>query len=218
MIAHAVLPIEFYQRHSLVVARELLGCTLVRRTSDGTVLSGRIVETEAYMPNDPSCHAHRGESLKARSMFRAGGIAYVYLIYGIYHCLNVVTGAAKEGAAVLIRAVEPLMGIESMIANRGTGVVRDLARGPGRLCQALQIDRALDGSCITSADCPLVVVAGEALPDAAVAQTPRIGINVSLRAIEAPWRLIVRDNSWISGTRRQNNGVAYAPAFDWFDV
>ncbi len=212
----SILPASFYQRHSLTVARELLGCLLVRRLPDGSVLSGRIVETEAYTPADPSCHAHRGESPRARSMFQAGGIAYVYLIYGMYHCLNVVTQAAGEGAAVLIRAVEPLDGIEQMIGARGTSRIRDLARGPGRLCQALQIDRALDGACCTAAACPLAIQPGEPLPDVVIAQTPRIGINVSA-AITAPWRLIVRENSFVSGTRRQNQGQIYTPTPEWFD-
>lgn len=212
----SILPVGFYQRHALLVARDLLGCTLSRRLPDGTLLSGTIVETEAYMPNDPSCHAHRGESAKARSMFQAGGIAYVYLIYGMYFCLNVVTGGSGEGAAVLIRAIEPTAGVAEMIAARGTANVRDLARGPGRLCQAMQIDRSLDGSCITGAECPLLIARGPALPDSAVAQTPRIGINVTPRAVEAPWRLVVRDNSFVSGTRRQNQGAGYAPTLDWF--
>jgi DNA-3-methyladenine glycosylase len=212
----AILPVSFYQRHALLVARDLLGCTLARRLPDGTMLSGSIVETEAYMPNDPSCHAHRGESPKARSMFQAGGIAYVYLIYGMYHCLNVVTGGSGEGAAVLIRAVAPSDGVAEMIAVRGTASVRDLARGPGRLCQAMQIDRRLDGACITTDDCPLLISRGAPLPDAAVAQTPRIGINVTPLAVEAPWRLIVRDSPFVSGTRRQNQGVSYDPALDWF--
>ncbi|MBA3468247.1 MAG: DNA-3-methyladenine glycosylase [Herpetosiphonaceae bacterium] len=212
-----VLPASFYQRHSLTVARDLLGCRLVRRLPDGAVLSGRIVETEAYTPDDPSCHAHRGESPRARSMFQAGGIAYVYLIYGMYHCLNVVTQAASQGAAVLIRAIEPLDGVDRMADARGISSVRDLARGPGRLCQSFQIDRALDGTCITATDCPLWIQSGEPLPDVVVAQTPRIGINVSPAAIAAPWRLIVRENGFVSGTSRQNQGQSYTPTPDWFD-
>ena len=210
------MPTSFYQRHALLVARDLLGGTLARRLPDGTLISGSIVETEAYMPNDPSCHAHRGESPKARSMFQAGGIAYVYLIYGMYHCLNVVTGGSGEGAAVLIRAVAPSSGLAEMIAVRGTANVRDLARGPGRLCQAMQIDRRLDGACITTDDCPLLISRGAPLPDSAVEQTPRIGINVTPLAVAAPWRLIVRDSPFLSGTRRQNQGVSYAPTLDWF--
>jgi DNA-3-methyladenine glycosylase len=211
-----ILPAGFYRRHSLHVARELLGCLLVRRLPDGALLSGRIVETEAYTPDDPSCHAHRGESARARSMFQAGGIAYVYLIYGMYYCLNVVAQAAGEGAAVLIRAVEPLDGIPQMAAARGTAKIRDLARGPGRLCQALQINRELDGSAITDESCAIVVCQGEPIPDAMVIQTPRIGINVSPEAIAAPWRLIVQGNNFVSGTRRQNQGEVYTPTPGWF--
>lgn len=213
-----IVPAAFYQRHSLTVARELLGCTLVRQHLDGTRLSGQIVETEAYTPNDPSCHAHRGESLRARSMFKAGGIAYVYLIYGMYFCLNVVTQGEGEGAAVLIRAIEPETGLEQMMAARRTTVIRDLARGPGRLCQSLSIDRALDGACLDNSDCALYITAGDGVPDQAVVQTPRIGINVSARAIEAPWRLLIRDHPFVSGTRRQNAGQAYAPTPAWFDT
>lgn len=211
----AALPQAWYAQPALVVARALLGQVLVRRLDDGTLLSGRIVETEAYTPEDPACHAHRGETARARSMFQSGGISYVYRIYGIYHCLNAVTQAAGEGAAVLIRALEPLEGLARMLEERGTGLPRDVTRGPGRLCQALAIDRRLDGLAL-DADGPLGIHAGADVPDSAVRQTPRIGINVMLEAREAPWRFVIADSPMLSGSRAFNRGQAYLPTPDWF--
>lgn len=213
-----LLPATFYHRHSLDVARDLLGMVVMRYLPDGTMLSGRIVETEAYTPDDPSCHAHRGASERARSMFKAGGIAYVYLIYGMYYCFNAVTQGLDEGAAVLIRAIEPLSGIEAMQDVRGTTKVRDLARGPGRMCQALSINRTLDGVTLHDATSPLQIAHGTPYTDADIVQTLRIGIGGGDHAKLAPWRLIVRDNLWVSGSRRDNQGAVYDPQYDWFKM
>lgn len=206
-----LFPAAFYDRPTLQVARDLLGHTLVRVLPDGTRLSGRILETEAYTPDDPACHAHRGPSERARSMFGPPGHTYVYLIYGIYHCLNVVTQPVGEGAAVLIRAVEPLEGLAAMAEGRNIAptAVRDLARGPGRLCQAFQLDRRFDGLPVTTTRSPIWIEHGTPVADAEVLTTPRIGITVTPEAIAAPWRLIVRDHPLVSGTRRQNCGQPY---------
>ncbi len=161
------LPASFYRRPALVVARDLLGRTLCRELEDGTVLRGRLVEVEAYDgPNDRASHAFRGLTRRNRWMFEAGGLAYVYLVYGMHHCLNVVTGEAGYPAAILLRAAEP----------PGTAS----ASGPGRLTRAFQVDRALDGSSFLSG--PLWIEAGEPVPDRSVRRTPRIGVDYA-----GPW-------------------------------
>jgi len=130
------------------LARFLIGKVVVRALPEG-MLAGRIVETEAYMADDAACHAHIGMTPRNRSLFLAHGHAYVYLAYGTAWMLNV-SGAAKgEGAGVLIRALEPLAGLDLMALRRGTDNMRDLARGPGRLAQAFAIDRSLDGVDLT---------------------------------------------------------------------
>lgn len=176
--------------HTVDSARRLLGCVLVRRDGD-RLLAGRIVETEAYRQDDPASHSFRGPSARNASMFGRPGLAYVYLIYGRYHCLNVVTEAAGEGAAVLIRALEPLEGLETMRERRGSP---HLANGPGRLCQALGIDRDLDGEDLLASD-RLYLLAAPPLPAEAVLATGRIGIT---RAADWPWRFVVARNAHLS--------------------
>lgn len=135
----------FFERDVVTVARELLGCRLAHRLEDGSVLAGIIVETEAYHGDDPASHSHRGETPRNRVMFGPPGVAYVYFIYGMYDCFNVVCEPAGSGAAVLIRALEPVVGLEAMGANRSRGKPvpdRELASGPGKLCRAMDITRA----------------------------------------------------------------------------
>ncbi|HEY9855925.1 MAG TPA: DNA-3-methyladenine glycosylase [Stenomitos sp.] len=176
--------------HTVEAARRLLGCVLVRR--DGAdVLAGRIVETEAYRPDDPASHSFRGPSARNASMFGSPGRAYVYLIYGRNHCLNVVTEGAGTGAAVLIRALEPLAGMEAMRERRGSP---HLTNGPGRLCQAMGIDRSLDGADLLGGD-RLYLLAAPPLPDEAIRATGRIGIS---KAVDWPWRFVVAGNAHLS--------------------
>jgi DNA-3-methyladenine glycosylase len=139
---------DFFLKDAGTVARRLLGCVLSRITDDGTCLSGQIVETEAYPPGDPASHAFRGETARNHSMFLEGGRCYVYRIYGVHRCMNVVTGPEGIGAAVLIRALEPLEGLEVMRRRRfGSDIrrklpekqLKNLCSGPGKLCQALGI-------------------------------------------------------------------------------
>lgn len=176
--------------NTVAAARRLLGCVLVRREGD-LLLAGRIVETEAYRPDDPASHAFRGPSARNASMFARPGLAYVYLIYGRSHCLNVVTEAEGTGAAVLIRALEPLVGLEVMRERRARA---PLTSGPGRLCQAMGIDRDLDGEDLLLGD-RLFLLAAPRLPDAMLRATGRIGIT---KAADWPWRFVVDGNAHLS--------------------
>lgn len=180
----------FYLRPTLQVARDLLGRTLVR-TLDGRRLSGRICEVEAYVgEEDLASHAARGPSLRNRSMYGPGGLAYVYLIYGMHYCLNVVTEDAGFPAALLIRAIEPLEGLAAMQANRGDRPTRALVNGPAKLCQALAIDRRLDGHDLT-AGVDLWLETGEPAPDSAVHTTPRVNVGGDERSKTLPWRFVL---------------------------
>lgn len=169
---------------TLDVARRLLGSLVIRREGS-CLVAGRIIETEAYLPDDPASHSFRGPTARNASMFGRPGLAYVYLIYGVHHCLNVVTEPAGVGAAVLIRALEPVTGLEIMQAwcGRKTGV----ANGPGKLCQALRIDLSLDGEDLVTSD-RLFLRAGEPFSAAEVRATGRIGLT---KATELPWRFVV---------------------------
>jgi DNA-3-methyladenine glycosylase len=133
------LPIE-----TEALARALVGRILVRKTRAG-VTAGRIVETEAYLPGDPACHAYTGKSARNATLFGPPHRAYVYQIYGTSFCFNLSSECDGEGAGVLVRALEPIQGVDLMRERRATSAVRDLCRGPGRLCRALAIDRSLDG-------------------------------------------------------------------------
>ncbi|MCI0356871.1 MAG: DNA-3-methyladenine glycosylase [Planctomycetaceae bacterium] len=140
-----LLPRDFYARHPAVVARDLLGKLLIRQAADGAISAGRIVEAEAYLSSrDTACHANRGMTRKNATMFGPAGHAYVYMIHARW-CLNAVTEEVGQGSAVLIRAIEPLEGLELMQARRRTDQPLDLARGPARLCQALDVTKQFDG-------------------------------------------------------------------------
>ena len=181
-----ILPHAFYDRPVLIVAREVLGMVLVHQGPQGRQ-AGRIVETEAYDgPLDAASHARSGPKGRAAVMFGPPGYAYVYLIYGMHHCFNLVTGPANHASAVLIRALEPLDGIAG-----GTN-------GPGRLCKVLGIDRALNGLDLTSDDLHLEDRSLPVRDDILVAR-PRIGIQFAGEPwVSQPWRFYERGNRWVS--------------------
>jgi DNA-3-methyladenine glycosylase len=188
----------FYARDTLTVARELLGQRLVR-LRDGERLSGTIVEVEAYIgEEDEACHASRGRTRRNGAMYGPPGQAYVYLIYGIHHCLNLVTEKEGVPAAVLVRALEPLEGLGAMSELRGRTNPRELTSGPGRLCQAFGIDRSFDRADLCTGGALLFIEAGTPVPDERVAAGPRVGVTGNDRAIFAPWRLSLRDSPFVS--------------------
>jgi DNA-3-methyladenine glycosylase len=200
----APLPAAFYRRDTEAVARGLLGRWLVRRPGGGDLLVLRIVEAEAYLgAPDRASHAWGGRrTARNESLYRPGGHAYVYFIYGMHHCLNAVTGEADLGSAVLIRAGEPVAGEEAMAVRRG--LLRpprpgDLAGGPGRLCHALAIDRALDGAPLWRGE--LAITEGEPAAPDEIAAGPRIGVAYAGAAAAWPLRFALRGNPHVSRPR-----------------
>jgi DNA-3-methyladenine glycosylase len=191
-----VLNREFYSRDPAVVARELVGKTLWRETSAG-LCGGRIVEAEAYLSiRDPACHASRGLTNRNKSMFGPPGHAYVYMIHSRW-CLNAVTEPAGTPSAVLIRAIEPLTGLELMHQRRGTDIVRDLTRGPARLCEALAIDRTHDSWDLTAGR-ELWIAADAAATDhkIRIGRSARIGVTSAHRRL---LRFFEIGNRFVSG-------------------
>jgi len=195
------LPHTFFAHDTLTVARAVLGQRVVR-LYQGERLSGRIVEVEAYLGEDDlACHARSGQTARNAAMFGPPGHAYVYLIYGMYHCLNLVTECAGTPAAILIRALEPEEGLATQQQLRQGRPLRDLTRGPGRLCQALAIDRTLNGHDLCAPDAALWLEAAPLPPDAIIAQSPRINVRGDERALTVPWRYYLQGNPWVSANR-----------------
>ena len=188
------LPRSFYDREADLVARDLLGAVLEHRSLHG-LASGRIVEVEAYMgPHDPACHAAAGLTQRTRPLFGPPGTSYVYFIYGNHWCVNAVTREAGYGAAVLIRALEPLKGNPLMQRRRPLARrLSDLANGPGKLCAALGIDARNNGLSLQQG--PLRILTGERVDDAAVLVSPRVGIT---KAAGEMLRFYVADNPFVS--------------------
>lgn len=190
---------QFFTQSTLTVARALLGQYLVREI-DGQRLSGMIVETEAYIGlQDSASHASKGRTLRTEVMFGSPAHTYIYLVYGMHYLLNLVTEQENFPAAVLIRALEPLEGLDIMRTHRSpiTQTVQ-LTNGPGKLCQALSIDKILNNWDVTLGQ-RLWLEPGNSLPDSAVSQGPRIGIAYAQpEDRSAPWRFWVQDNRFVS--------------------
>jgi len=180
------------------LAHYLIGKVVVRELPEGRV-SGRIVETEAYVIGDAAGHAYRGMTARNRSLFLEPGRAYVYLAYGVAWMLNVSSEAAGIGAGVLIRALEPLEGMAIMRANRGVDRLRDLARGPGRLCAALRIDRSLDGLDLCQ-EGPLWLGRDDH-ESGEIGESIRIGIS---KDADRPLRFYLRGSPFVSGPKALN--------------
>lgn len=186
---------SFYSRYTPDVARDLVGATLVRRV-EGKVLTGRVVEVEAYRgADDPASHAYRGLTKRTWVMFGEAGHAYVYFTMGMHYCLNITTEEEGEPGAVLIRAIEPIEGIEEMLLRRGVQDVTRVARGPGNLTRALGIDLRLNGEdLVTSRE--LYLLRGRREEEIGV--STRIGVSSGR---EMMWRLYVEASPFVSGNR-----------------
>lgn len=194
----SILTHNFFDRPTLTVARDLLGQRLVRQV-DGQRLSGIIVETEAYIgPADTACHASKGRTPRTEVMFGPPGRAYIYLIYGMYHMLNLVTEAENFPAAVLIRALEPVEGVAQMQARRNSAGAHQLANGPGKLCRALAIDLALNNQPVTMGE-GLWLEPGVPLPETRIVAGPRVGIDYARPEDRAaPWRFWIKGHAAVS--------------------
>jgi DNA-3-methyladenine glycosylase len=194
------LPREFYTRSDvLTVARELLGKLLVVPTAHGKRVSGIIVEAEAYRgPQDRAAHSYGGRRTKrTEPMYGIGGTAYVFFVYGMYYQFNVVTNAADTPHAVLIRALEPIEGIELMRKRRHGQPDHNLTNGPGKLCIALGVDRKLDGADLLGNK--VWLEEATKIPRAQIASGPRIGIDYAQEWKDKPWRFWIKDNPYVSG-------------------
>lgn len=194
-----ILPASFYKQPTVDLARNLLGMTLLHQTPEG-LTAGRIVETEAYLHNDPACHASRGQTPRTRVMFGHPGHAYVYFIYGMYHCFNVVSGKKGVGEAVLIRALEPLEGIPLMEVRRMARQkvkkkfpIHQLCNGPSKLVMAMGINAVHNG--LSLRESALTIVSSPPIHSAEIVTTTRIGINV---AADLPLRFYEKGNHCVS--------------------
>ena len=193
-----ILPRSFYERDAITVATGLLGCCLVHR-EDGFVTAGRIVETEAYLQGDPAAHSFRGRTPRTSVLFGPPGHAYVYFVYGMHWCMNVVTGTGEDRGAVLLRALEPVEGIPAMEERRKTKELRLLCSGPARLAQALAITGEFNGSSLLTG--PLRIVSKDRSPvdgtrgTEEIVQTTRVGIS---KAQDKPYRFYLKRSQHVS--------------------
>lgn len=186
-----MLPLSFYHQDTITLSKQLLGTQLVYESAEG-ITAGIIVETEAYLSDDPACHAYRRKTQRNAAMFGPAGQAYIYQIYGMHYCLNVVTAQEGTGEAVLIRALEPTRGIDLMQLRRSTQVLKNLCSGPGKLVQAMGITSALNGISLLSSSLYLLPAT---TPVADIVTTTRIGIT---QGADLPYRFYIKGNSFIS--------------------
>ena len=201
------LPREFYEPSARVVAPRLLGHWLIRRTEEG-FCGGPIVETEAYLRNDPACHAFRGMTNRNRVMWGRAGHAYVYLIYGFYYCFNTVCRPEGEAEAVLVRAVETHWGVDWMKRQRPVEKETALTSGPGKLCVAMQMARDLDGVDLCDPNSPVIVAMNPEVKKfrrrmGPMVTTTRIGINVGA---DLPYRYYLEKSAFVSRKVRLKRG------------
>lgn len=183
-----VLRESWFRRDAPIVALELLNKVLVSRISGDEVVAGRIVEVEAYAEDDPASHTFVGRTARNQVMFGPAGRLYVYLSYGIHHCANVVTGPSGVGQALLLRAVVPVRGIETIRSRRRDRPDRELVNGPGKLCSAFAIDLGHCGVDVTDQASPVTIVDDGAEPPLSPSVGPRVGIT---KGVDTPWRFRV---------------------------
>lgn len=204
-----ILSRTFFMQDTRVVARALLGMRLTHVLANGARLCGRVVETEAYREDDAASHSFSGKTARNRPMFGDPGVAYVYFVYGMHFCFNVTTEPEGRGAAVLIRALQPLEGLDTMRANRMRGQVNpvrviadnDLLRGPANVCKAFGIDRADNFYDLTQPGGTLFFSQDQPVPDARVGVSARVGIRGDAAALGALWRWYDNDSPCVSARR-----------------
>jgi DNA-3-methyladenine glycosylase len=198
------LPASFFNRDTETVAQELLGKFLVREKG-GEKVVGMVVETEAYVgAHDLACHASRGRTPRTETMFGPAGVWYVYLVYGFYHCLNVVTESEGDACAVLVRAVEPIEGIEMMLSRRGKFDVRQATNGPGKLCVAFGIDRDLNAMPAYGSEAEMFFEdRGIRVAPSEIARSPRIGVDYAQEWKDKPLRFTIAGNPFVSKSPRR---------------
>ena len=196
-----LLPKSFYTRHDVVqVAKDLLGKQLIS-TIGKEKTTGIIVETEAYRaPDDKACHAYANKlTERTKTMFDEGGVAYVYICYGIHHLFNVVTADEGMAHAVLIRAVEPTNGLKLMELRRGMSAKRkESCNGPGKFTKAMGIDKSYNGISLMSRKSSIYIEDAKAIPEAQIVSGPRVGMSTAEECSNWPWRFRIADNPWSS--------------------
>lgn len=187
----------FYERSTLAVAKELLGKYLVHAADEGEAI-GKIVEVEAYIgPHDAAAHTYGSlRSSRTEVAFGPGGHAYVFLIYGMHHCFNIVTNIIEKPEVVLVRALEPVDGLSLMKKRRSTDNINNLCNGPGKLCKAMDITRGDSGADLCGDR--LYLLDNENIPESDIVTTPRINIDYAGEAKDYPWRYIIRGNKFVS--------------------
>lgn len=201
-----LLSADFYRREDTVqIAKDLLGQHIITEIG-GVLTKGRIVETEAYKaPEDKACHAYLNRNTKrTKTMFLPGGVAYIYLCYGIHHLFNVVTGPIGAAHAVLVRAVEPVEGMDVMLHRRKLERVKpQLTAGPGVMSQALGIHKKYDGIDLTNPTGLIRIEAAPAIPPSEIVAGSRIGIDYAEECVDWPWRFYLPDCRWVSKSRQK---------------
>jgi DNA-3-methyladenine glycosylase len=202
-IAYKPIRKSFYSENTLRVAKEILGKVLVKK-QNGKILTGRIVETEAYIgDHDPACHAYRKFTKRSKTLYQKGGTIYVYFVYGFYHCFNIVTEEKGKGCAVLIRALEPLDGIKEMKKNRGNvKTIYELTNGPSKLCLAFDIDLRLNDKDITGSN--FFVSRPLRNEKFAIVVSKRIGISTGEEFL---YRFFIKDNPFVTKHKYNNESI-----------
>ena len=198
------LPRDFYLRDALTVARDLLGKILVHQTPQG-ILKGKIVEVEAYMgKQDAAAHSCKVRSPRTEVQYGVGGFAYIYLIYGMYYCMNIVSNREEIPEVVLLRALEPLEGLEQMQQRRNVRRQQDLCNGPGKLCSAMDIQKAHYGIDLCGHE--IYLEEGEPVTEGEIGVSKRINIDYAGEAKDYEWRFFLKDNPYVSGYRKSTTG------------
>jgi DNA-3-methyladenine glycosylase len=207
-----ILTQEFYKREDTIqIAKDLLGMHLVTNFNNKMTV-GRIVETEAYKaPEDKACHAYNNRRTKrTETMFLAGGVVYIYLCYGIHHLFNVVTGPENEAHAVLIRAIEPVVGINIMLERRKMDRVKpQLSAGPGVMSMAMGLNRSMDTTSLLGHDFIWIEGMKNRLTEDEIVCSQRIGVDYAEECAAWPWRFYIKNNMWVSKTRKKQGETTH---------